>query len=170
MECLITDFSTAQKLTEEKPSFYRVVSISSPLEPIKNFINAKEVLHLYFDDIINNSKSNLGIIQLTMATEIDCQKALDFLNKNISDPCLVHCYHGRSRSTAIALGFFLQEYKNYEIAIEKLLDIQPWATPNEHILKLMCSIHKQEKQYLAIIDCLQKKRTKFLTTFKKGKK
>lgn len=164
MELFITSLQEAKQLLEQQPNFYRVVSISSPLDPVDDLENAKEVLYLYFDDIDKIRKKNT-IIQLKTVSQEDCQKALEFLNGD--GPLLIHCHHGKSRSTAIALGFLLQKNDNYEQAIEELLRLKPWATPNEYIVELMCSIFNRSNQYSQILSYFYQKRKEYLSKFYK---
>merc|ERR1711976_655426 len=128
-ELFITSLQEAKELLEQKPNFYRVVSISSPLDPVDDLENAKEVLYLYFDDIDKNRKKN-DLIQLKTVCKEDCQKAIEFLNSD--GPLLIHCHHGKSRSTAIALGFLLQKSDNYQQAIEELLRLTMGSAQRIH--------------------------------------
>lgn len=128
-----------QKLLEKKPFYYHMISISSPLDPISDLKNTKEVLYLRFDDIVKVSDHlDKLAIKLTLPTINDCEKSLEFFQKNGN--FLIHCFHGKSRSTAIALGCFLSDSKDYEVAVDKLLQIRPWATPNELIIEYMCKL------------------------------
>ncbi|WP_372368847.1 hypothetical protein [Candidatus Uabimicrobium sp. HlEnr_7] len=149
----------AQKLLEQNPFFYNAISISSPLDPISNLKKTKEVLYLRFDDIVKASDNlNKLSIKLTLPTRNDCEKSLDFFQR--SGDFLIHCFHGKSRSTAVALGCFLDAYKDYEVAVDKLLQIRPWATPNELIVEFMCELLGTD--FVEVLEYFHKKRKYYL--------
>lgn len=159
-EIIITDIYEAISRVEKEPDNYRIISISSkdlsvsPINVKKRLTKVlkaeKEVLYLEFDDVTENMAKFSD--EFVLASEADCIKALEFLEKGGS--CLVHCRAGISRSTAIVLGYLLKAYPTYQEAINKLFEIRPCAIPNSHILKLMCKILGKEKDYEAIVKYL----------------
>lgn len=145
---------------DQSPGKYRVISISSPENIIKIDNNkVVDVLYLAFDDVIG-----YGIFSdVVLVSKEQCESALDFLKKG--GHCLVHCTAGVSRSASIALGYLIYIHKDYQRAVDILLDeIRHQANPNKLVLKYMCEILGKTKKEIQDIQCYieQRKRMKQL--------
>ncbi|WP_420477820.1 tyrosine phosphatase family protein [Brevundimonas sp. FT23028] len=83
-------------------------------------------LVLAFEDVDDDT---LG---LSVATEEQVERALNFARDNRDTALLVHCFHGVGRSAAIALAVFADRLGpgREPEAIEQLLAIRPQSTPN----------------------------------------
>lgn len=159
MKIIITDAIEAFEIVKQNPDIYRVLSIKNSddnmLSKIEHHLYAKSILILRFDDktpgAFKPKSYQLGTLQ-------DCQQALDFLNKS-SQPCIVHCNAGISRSTATVLGYLLQHF-SYREAIDNLFKIRPCASPNTYIVKLMCEI-LEKKNYKDIFQYIEHKKSHY---------
>lgn len=85
----------------------------------------KDVLTLYFDDIIHPAPG------LKLFTKRDAAKIINFIEKNIGiTKILIHCYAGFSRSVAVA-QFIEKHYDDWNV---KTFD---YVCPNSLVLNLL---------------------------------
>ena len=137
-DLFIADIFEAEDLVRQNPGVFRVLSILNPGSWTR-FSKAREFLLLEFHDLTPDElQMKPDPSKYRLATKQQCQQALDFLNGG--GKRLVHCNAGKRRSTAIALGYLLQNIPNRQQAVETLFRIRPIASPNQYVLKLACEI------------------------------
>jgi predicted protein tyrosine phosphatase len=133
----ILDVETALQTVQDFPKDYRVVSIMDDIKTYGDTFEeemlecTEEVLFLVFYDTDNPSHDKACTLE-------DCEKALEFLSKG--GKRIIHCAAGISRSTAIALGYFLKVFSTYEEAVDYLFVIRAEAKPNTLVVTLMCQL------------------------------
>lgn len=69
-----------------------------------------------------------------MATQEDVVRALAFAKQH--DKLLVHCKAGVARSTGVALAILIEQSHDPQVALDTLLQLQPIAVPNLHVVAL----------------------------------
>ena len=69
-----------------------------------------------------------------MATQEDIARAMAFAKHH--DKLLVHCKAGVARSTGVALAILMEQLHDPQMALDALLQLQPIAVPNLHIVAL----------------------------------
>ena len=153
MNITITGVFEALDLVSKKPNHYRVISIASQRSVtqmmIQDMKETKELLILEFDDATPRESA-----EYNLASYEQCKQALDFLSRG--GDCIIHCHAGVSRSTAIGLGYLLSLF-DYKKAVDRLYEIRACAQPNEHVIKIMCDILKQQHLYAHIINYIRQK-------------
>ncbi|WP_372371429.1 dual specificity protein phosphatase family protein [Candidatus Uabimicrobium sp. HlEnr_7] len=161
----IADVFDAVSMIDKRPNYYRVVSISSAyimrIPHADKISQSKEILRLQFDDATAELCKKIDI-KFKLATKNDCQNALEFLQKG--GPILIHCDAGVSRSTAVGLGYLLSNRSCYMSAVDELLQVRPCASPNRHVLKIMCQILNMENDFDSILKYISKIKNKSLPT------
>ena len=148
----IAGIEEAVELISGNPNVYRVLSILNPGSATR-FMEVAEVLYLEFHDITPDDyllRCNSST-KYQMITKRQCRQALDFLSRG--GRILVHCTAGKSRSTAIVLGYLLKKFPPNQ-AVEMLYTMRPCARPNHYIVKMMCKLLGQKEHYLTILSAL----------------
>lgn len=117
-------------------NFWHVISIHDPRAPRNSLPGAKCVYYVAFDDVENPTDDGGWVL----AREHHIQGIFAFADAQPSEPLLVHCRAGVSRSTAVALAVLvrglLKSERIVEEAAEQLLAIRQFARPNVHVLRL----------------------------------
>lgn len=149
----IASVHEAEYYTNQRPNHFNVVSITDP-NCYMNLPNANSIIRFDFHDV---SRQNENGPQYKLVTGSDCAKALAFMKNH--DDLLVHCHAGISRSTAIALGYLLTQFKRYQDAVEHLYVIRPIAIPNKRILAFMCRINGLS--FSAVYDACEKEMERY---------
>jgi predicted protein tyrosine phosphatase len=124
---------------EKYPGITHIVSIGTN-ESIQGLPNgfdkhpAKYKLRLEFFDI-NVAKRQ----QMNGPAKKDITKLIKFYDEALKQDnasFLIHCFVGKSRSTAAGLILLTMFYKDSERAREELYGLVPHATPNSRMIKL----------------------------------
>lgn len=127
----VSSFNHAKK---HKRKYDAVLTIedTSPVNKYKlRFTNEPKPDHLIlsFEDL---DFTYQGVITPTID---DVVKIINFGRKHVSDNMLIHCFAGRSRSTAAALGILYDRLGSVKIALDTLLKLRPIAVPNLLLVK-----------------------------------
>ena len=123
-------FLLPTEMVKNQPGYFHIISISTPGTEVD--FSQESVLNLKFHNVNKETQGDK-----ILATKEDCEKALAFFAQN--GHFLVHGTEGKSRSTAIVLGYLLTQME-YGRAVKELYKIRPNAQPNLHILEIMCEI------------------------------
>jgi predicted protein tyrosine phosphatase len=133
----------AVALVQAQLNFWNVVSIRAPNVSPVHLRGAKRVHYLVFDDVEQIEGNAQEFFRL--ATGEDLRSIFAFIDLQPSEPLLVHCQAGVSRSTAVALAVIVRSLRSrhfygdaalIEKAVELLLMIRPSASPNALVLRL----------------------------------
>lgn len=124
-----------------EPGHWHVVSIRDPLQEEACLTDARSTLRMVFADVL-----------LTPGVQHDgpgptpghIRALLDYGAGTGSEPLLLQCWAGRSRSTAAALLFIVRNLTNQgmagpelvQTAVDILLSLRPNAVPNTAVLRL----------------------------------
>ena len=136
-------------MARRDPGFWHVVSILEPYRRRLTFDGFRDVISLRFDDVENLDTEATGIVFPRLH---DIQEVFDFVDERWGEPILIHCWAGRSRSTAMALSFLARGLywdgvaDFAEPAVELLLQIRPKARPNVLVLRLGLQTFLPEKE------------------------
>lgn len=130
---------------KDEPDFWNLVSIREPYRAQINTAGFRKIHGIVCHDVIGT----LGISEEDQKTLIlpnadHVRDVFAFADETETEPLLIHCWAGVSRSTAMALGLIVRGmhwdgYEPEEIAAEApplLLEIRPRAAPNALILRL----------------------------------
>lgn len=139
----VASFKETLLLLKNDPGFWNIISIRAPHTPAPNLPRAKRVHSVLFDDAENLTEDQAW----RCATEKDVRGMLHFADECASEPLLVHCQAGLSRSSAVALVLILQRLcgncregvptaVTLQRAVEILLMIRAAARPNALVLRL----------------------------------
>jgi predicted protein tyrosine phosphatase len=150
----------------KRAGFDAILSITDPGKNTLSFHSHPQPKHL----ILEFEDTDYDVPNVKTATINDIFKALDFgvyyygYNKSM----LVHCAYGRSRSTAVALGWLIaKEAGSLEVAVEKALDklykIRPQALPSLLIVKHLDEIFGCNS---LITDALKKRESRNINSMK----
>ena len=85
-----------------------------------------------------------------MAAQEDVERALVFAKQH--DRLLVHCKAGVARSTAMALAILVEQSTDPQIALDALLQVQPIAVPNLHVVALTDALLGYDGRLLSVIN------------------
>ena len=122
------------------PRFWHIVSIREDYRPMPEFFLAKRTITVFFEDQEELGKGERGSI----VRPDHMRRIFEFVDADPSCPILVHCWAGRSRSTAVALAILVRGLvasdaprdKWVKLAADQLLAIRPKARPNFLVLRL----------------------------------
>jgi predicted protein tyrosine phosphatase len=135
----VCSFEGATRLIRADKRYWNVVSICGPRDQKADFPLAKSIHHSYFDDV---EDKHSPIYRSPQDTDI---AAIFTFIRNLSatppsQPLLIHCAQGISRSTAVALSWIygnLPASDNRSArAIGLILELRPEAKPNRLVLTL----------------------------------
>jgi predicted protein tyrosine phosphatase len=121
------------------PAHWNVVSIREPDHPQPDLANAKRACEVIFLD----QESNLAKFGLQPPSPAHLESIFQFADAQPADPLLVHCWAGRSRSTAVALALIVRGFWKRDVtddalitqSVDTLLAIRPFASPNKLVLR-----------------------------------
>lgn len=121
-------------------AFWHVVSIREPYRPQPDFQLAKRTCEVLFLDQESTDDSALG----TPPRQAHLEKVFKFADTLPDAPLLIHCWAGRSRSTAAALALIVRGLWKNDVhgpalitqAADALLAVRPVARPNVLVLRL----------------------------------
>jgi predicted protein tyrosine phosphatase len=121
------------------PAHWSVVSIREPGHPQPDLAKAKRACEVIFLD----QESNLAKFGPQPPSPAHLEEIFRFADAMPAVPLLVHCWAGRSRSTAVALALIVRGlWKNHlegdaliQQAVDTLLAIRPFASPNKLVLR-----------------------------------
>jgi len=125
---------------DKYPGITHIVSIGAndPKQKKPNGFDshpAKHKLRLEFWDITAEKRKHMN-----GPAKKDVTKLVDFFRKALEAPSepsfLIHCYAGKSRSTAAGLILLTMFYRDSERARRELYGLVPYATPNGRMIKL----------------------------------
>lgn len=126
-----------QPILDRDKTFWNIISIREPCTPPPRFRGAKDVLSLVFEDVDTDTDEGGRAVHAE-----DIEKAFTFVDERPSEPILLHCRFGLSRSTALALLLIARgmiergESEVETAAVEQLLALRPHAVPNCRVLEL----------------------------------
>lgn len=159
IECLqrhlaVCSLAELPSFTKRDPKFWNVISLLGPRtqRPISTYF--KDHYRAHFDDVCAPTSSNTGIEVVVSAPTMF--GILKFVDDRPSQPILVHCVMGISRSPATALvlllrGLIAAGVRNpADVGLETLITIRPQARPNPLVLKtgLECFLTESEAKLL----------------------
>jgi len=140
--CAQCDLPTVAKMD---PGFWNVISIREPERPRIQTHGFRQIHTVICYDVVGfeGLERQIGVPRREQMEEI-----FRFVDVIPSEPILVHCWAGISRSTAVALAIIVREmhydgFKRSEIvqqSPEILLQIRPKAAPNPLMLELGLSL------------------------------
>lgn len=138
-ELRITSQADGVALLMSQPGYWNVVSIREPYHPEPVLDGAKLVMRQVFEDVLGGEASRKHAPRSAHLETI-----LRFVDRTGAEPLLIHCWAGRSRSTAVALILMVRALWNQGIdgaelvrrAIDALLAVRPEAFPNALVLRL----------------------------------
>lgn len=139
-------------MARRDPGFWHVVSILEPSRRAPAFDGFRDVMPLRFDDVEDLDPGEPGCV---LPRRDDFQKVFDFADERWSEPILIHCWLGQSRSTAMALAFLarglhwdgVEDFA--ETGVDLLLRIRPKARPNVLVLQLGLQTFLPEERAVA---------------------
>lgn len=130
---------------KDEPDFWNLISIREPYRAPINKAGFRKVHGIVCHDVIGTQ----GISEddqktLILPSSDHVRDVFAFADETGTEPLLIHCWAGVSRSTAMALALIIRGmhwdgYETDEIAKEApliLLDMRPAAAPNALILRL----------------------------------
>ena len=130
---------------KDEPNFWNLVSIREPYRAQINPAGFRKIHGIICHDVIGTQ----GISEedqktLILPNEDHVRGVFNFAEDTGTEPLLIHCWAGVSRSTAMALALIIKGlhwdgYDPGEIAEEApkiLLEMRPSAAPNALILRL----------------------------------
>lgn len=131
--------------SKDEPGFWNLVSIREPNRPRIDPGGFRKIHGIVCHDVVGT----LGISEEDQKTLIlpnagHVRGVFNFADETDTEPLLIHCWAGVSRSTAMVLALIVRAmhwdgYEPGEIATEApalLLEIRPRAAPNALILRL----------------------------------
>lgn len=80
------------------------------------------------------------------------EKILEFVKNENPERLLIHCHQGISRSAAVAFILFYIETRDYETALNKLLEIRRFAWPNNLIVEVADNYLDLNGEMLSFIE------------------
>ncbi|WP_050023630.1 hypothetical protein [Verrucomicrobium sp. BvORR034] len=138
-ELAVASQTRAENLLQQQPGRWHVISIREPGNPAPDLANALSVHVATFEDVLTpQGQHGLGPRAAHLESILRAVKPLRQV------PVLIHCWAGRSRSTAVALTLIVQELWEagfeslplIKAAIDRLLQLNPHAVPNVLVLHL----------------------------------
>ena len=138
-ELVIKGQAQAESLIEQEPGKWHVISIREPFHPEPVLANCLSIYSCVFEDV-QTEAGNYG--HGPKSTHVE--SVLRAIERAKTGPLLVHCWAGRSRSTAIGLLLIVRALWEQGIdgaslvrdSVEILLAIRPQAIPNSLVLRL----------------------------------
>ncbi len=133
--------------SKRDPGFWNVVSIREPSRPVPNPAGFRSIHTMLCLDIVGIE--GLDKSELAHAPRAEhLEEVFSFADFHHTEPLLIHCWAGVSRSTAVALALIVRAmhydgYSEDEIvndACETLLAIRPQAAPNPMVLEIGISL------------------------------
>lgn len=123
----------------QAPKFWHVVSIREPDHPEPPLDDSLAAHAVVFSDVFMPGGDGGAGPQSAHLAGI-----LRFVERTAGRPLLIHCWAGRSRSTAVALVVIVKKLwdqgmdgaRLVRMAIDVLLALRPIATPNHLVLRL----------------------------------
>ena len=155
----IASHEEAMLLHESGHALWNVLSISDKVVLERpRFPAARRVTHLLFDDVECDSPADGHYA----AAPSDVRAAISFAREIGSEPLLIHCYAGISRSTAIAWLIAYDRLKQRPDAVRRSFEIvrelRPGMRPNRHVLKvgleLLVSQGERSEVEQLFLECL----------------
>ena len=125
---------------KKDPQFWHIISIRESYRPLPEFRLAKRHMTLFFEDREELEKDGSG----SCAKPSHIRQAFEFADEQPDSPLLIHCWAGRSRSTAVALALLVRGLFQSTVphgdwvrqSADQLLEIRPVARPNFLVLRL----------------------------------
>ena len=138
-ELVIRGQAEAESLIKQEPGKWNVISIREPFHPEPVLANCRSIYSCVFEDV-QTEDGNHG--HGPKSTHVE--SVLRAVDRAKTGPLLVHCWAGRSRSTAIGLLLIVRALWEQGIdgaalvrdSVETLLAIRPQAIPNSLVLRL----------------------------------
>jgi len=131
--------------SKDQPNFWNLISIREPTRPRIDPAGFCRIHAIVCHDVVGTEGISEEDRKTLILPDIDHVRGVfAFADETGSEPLLVHCWAGVSRSTAMALGLIVRGmhwdgYEPEEIAEEAptiLLDLRPRAAPNALVLRL----------------------------------
>jgi predicted protein tyrosine phosphatase len=125
------------------PGFWNVISIREPFRPVPNPAGFRKIHSMICLDIVGTDGLDENeLVHAPRKEHLD--EVFAFADSLGTEPLLVHCWAGVSRSTAVALALIVRAmhadgYSEEEIVVEAcdtLLAIRPQAAPNPMVLEI----------------------------------
>jgi predicted protein tyrosine phosphatase len=135
---IILPIQLAKQAVEKFPKKLNVISVERTDFVDKNL--CKNHLHIPIDDLDPVRDGETLPSPYTYATKQDILKIIDFAKKHKVH--IIHCHAGISRSTAVAYAIFRSQGMNKEKALREINKLNPYAQPNELIVRLTDEIFK----------------------------
>lgn len=141
IECLSQELAVCphaevEGFLAQAPQLWHVVSIREPDHPVPLFEHALGAHEAVFSDVFSSEGQGPQAAHLA--------GILRYVERTAGRPLLIHCWAGRSRSTAVALVVVVKKLWDQGMdgaglvrtAIDALLMLRPMATPNHLVLRL----------------------------------
>lgn len=137
-DLLVCGQSECLKILGSRPSYWNVVSIREPAHAEPGLAGAKRVHRVAFEDTTLTANNIQG------PRSAHLERILRFVDGVPKEPVLVHCWAGRSRSTAVALVLIARSLWATDVigpaliqrSVDALLKVRPEAAPNGLVLRL----------------------------------
>lgn len=141
IECLgqelaVCPHAEVEGFLAQAPHFWHVVSIREPEHPVPLLDDALGAHEVVFSDVFSSEGAGPQTAHLAAI--------LRYVDRTAGRPLLIHCWAGRSRSTAVALVVVVKKLWDQGLdgaelvrtAVDALLMLRPMATPNHLVLRL----------------------------------
>lgn len=147
--CAQVDLPTFVK---RDPGFWNVISIREPFRPVPNPVGFRRVHTMICLDIVGtDGLADEELTHIPRAKHLE--EVFAFSDSMPTEPLLVHCWAGVSRSTSVALALIARAmtddgYSEDEMVQEAcgyLLAIRPHAAPNPLVLQLGLTLFLDSK-------------------------
>lgn len=149
---------------KDEPDFWNLISIREPYRAQIDKTGFRKVHGIVCHDVIGTQGISEEDQKTLILPNVDhIRNVFAFADETGTEPLLIHCWAGVSRSTAMALALIIRGmhwdgYEPAEIAEEApmiLLDMRPAAAPNALILQIaLTEIYRDDAIALALLKDL----------------
>ncbi len=138
-EIHVCSHAECAEFLQQNPSRWNVVSIREPFHPEAALPGAIRVHPVVFEDVLSEDG-----VHGQGPRSAHLEGILRFADRTAREPLLVHCWAGRSRSTAVALTLLVRALWEQGVlgpalvkqSIDALMALRPQSIPNSWVLRL----------------------------------
>ena len=122
------------RILKREKIYSHCISIRNPEQQMHDLIaeNFDEVLELKFYDVELENQLPYYIADKRAPQLVDATRVIDFVSRTRSTASgyTIHCWHGHSRSTAVALGVLYMLLGSEKLAADYLVRVRPIPKPS----------------------------------------